>query len=226
MSIKSTVSGVKSTPSTTRIKLDKRMWRKVLVFGASGAWGWLDPEGGGWVDRLKRFYWTGERGVPMIYNLSISGSTTSSTLKRVENEIRPRKPDVVVFALGTNDAHYKESRENFFVEFEEFKQNLKTLVTIAKKFNVNVVFVGPTRVDEEKTKPWVHAEDEYWENKDIERYSDAIKRFCKENNTPFIELIDALDKNDLHDGLHPNIEGHKKIFEKVKDELEKLGYIQ
>jgi lysophospholipase L1-like esterase len=34
-------------------------------------------------------------------------------------------------------------------------------------------------------------------------------------------MTDLLSNDDLYDGLHPNSEGHRKMFERIKDNLVK-----
>ena len=67
--------------------------------------------------------------------------------------------------------------------------------------------------------PW-HPEISY-KNKYIKQFNGIVKQVCKENDINFIEILDKLSKEDLKDGVHPNSEGHKKIFEIVRDFLVK-----
>jgi len=55
----------------------------------------------------------------------------------------------------------------------------------------------------------------------IEKYNKTIEKFCQQNNIPFCPMYDLLNDNDLADGLHPNAQGHKKMFEQIKNFLEK-----
>jgi len=42
---------------------------------------------------------------------------------------------------------------------------------------------------------------------------------CEENNVLFLDIFGLLENNDFEDGLHPNAEGHNKIFQKVRNFL-------
>jgi len=66
--------------------------------------------------------------------------------------------------------------------------------------------------------PWLN-EEEFYDNENIVKYNAVIKKISNNNNLPFIDLLDLLKVDELDDGLHPNSEGHKKMFEKVKDFL-------
>ena len=86
-------------------------------------------------------------------------------------------------------------------------------------FTKKVIFIGITSINESKTTPIPWNTDAFYENKDVKKYDQAIKDFCKKNNLPFIEMYGLLDKDDLDDGLHPNSAGHEKMFKRVKDFL-------
>ena len=42
---------------------------------------------------------------------------------------------------------------------------------------------------------------------------------CKDSKTKYIPMQDILEKEDFIDGLHPNKNGHRKIYEYVRREL-------
>jgi len=200
--------------------------KKILVFGDSIGWGAFDYEYGGWVERLKTKYFKtfeGEKSIG-VYNLSVSSNTTKGVLDRIEkevekfNEIEPDKY-VFLFAIGSNDPLYVNTKDDVWVPFDEFKENLGKIIEVSKKFSNEIIFTGLMIVDENKTKPW--SEDEFWENEDLKKYNDAIENMCRENDLDFIPLWDVLEKEDLSDGLHPNASGHEKIFKRVDEHLSK-----
>ncbi len=67
--------------------------------------------------------------------------------------------------------------------------------------------------------PW--DKDKSYKNENIEKYNGIIKSICKDKNIYFIEIFEkwvvSNYKNLLEDGLHPNSDGHQKIFDIVKD---------
>ena len=54
-------------------------------------------------------------------------------------------------------------------------------------------------------------------------YEEILKNVCKEQKLPFIELMSKFMDNNfkalLTDGLHPNTEGHRIMYEEVKKYL-------
>ena len=52
-----------------------------------------------------------------------------------------------------------------------------------------------------------------------------MKDICKENNIPYLDIFGLLDSGDFEDGLHPNTNGHEKIFIQVRNFLTKNGWL-
>ena len=201
------------------------MPKRIFVFGDSIAWGSTDLQGGGWVDRFKIFFRNYAGRFNQVFNLAISGRNTKKLLDRIkfETEIRRSSSDrkyIVIIALSVNDACFHKSLNNFQIPIKEYKELLKKLVQEIDKIADDIVFIGQTNVQDKKTNPWLHQDGDYFlKNEDIKKYNSVAKNFCEENNLPFIEMFDLLNNEDLEDGLHPNAQGHEKMFQRVKDFL-------
>jgi len=199
---------------------------KILVFGDSITWGAFDTEMGGWVERLKTHYFTMRPEVKYyVYNLGISSNDSLKLSEFLEldiNKINEIEQDyyIFVFSIGSNDCRYIGSKENMFVSKEDFKKNILKIISIARTYSNKIFFTGFTSIDESKTKPW--NESEYWEEEDLKDYQVILEDICNKENIWYINLHGLLLKEDLHDGIHPNAEGHRKIFERVKEELNKI----
>ena len=108
--------------------------RTLLVFGdsLSAAYG-LSPEQG-WVhllgERVKRsgLDWR-------VVNASISGETTAGGLRRLPEDLKRHKPDLVVIALGANDALRGQPVQGI-------KSNLEQMVRLARTARAQPVLVG------------------------------------------------------------------------------------
>ncbi len=194
----------------------------VCVFGDSIAWGAYDPEHGGWVTLLRN-YIEGEwerLNDKSAYNLGINGETTASLLPRFEIEFKSREPEIVVFALGTNDSCFWNIGGKQLVPIEEFKKNLLDLTCLAKKYTNKIVFVGLTPIDEKVTHPFDN-ENTFISVETI-KYNYAIQKHCSQHHLVFVDLASHLTIQDIDDGVHPNSAGHQKIFEVVKLVVEKM----
>jgi len=204
---------------------------KILVFGSSEAWGAFDEEGG-WADRLKKYFLKEKmnsrysKDLKDVYNFGLTTTDTQSTLKILKDkmeiieEVCPSEY-IFIFSIGKNDARGVGEKSNRKIKIEDYRNNLMEMINIAKNYSDEIFFLGYSIVDEEKTKPWKNAKD-FWENKNLEEYEERLRDICNSKGVHYIKIRDVLSKNDLHDGLHPNTEGHRKIFEKVKTELNKF----
>lgn len=207
----------------------------IFFFGDSitfGAW----DEQDGWAERVKNdiqkkiisshfayYHHTFQLGVP--------ADNTTTLLKRFEQEIKPRllgdeANNTIILAIGINDAQsYKDTTKGNSIPYDDFQKNLAHLLQIAQKYASTIMFVGLTPVDESKVNfmPWMV--DTTYKNIMVAKYNDGLKEFCKINDLPFVDLFDEWFgsdyKNLLIDGLHPNTDGHEKIYNKVKQALEK-----
>jgi len=190
------------------------MKKKICIFGDSITTGAFDIEQGGWVARLKNYFWQNDYAVA-VYNMGVSGDSTDDLLERFKPESIARDPNLIIFAIGINDSQYVNSKDNPRVSLDKFQKNFQKLSDQAKKFTSDIIFIGLTNVDEAKTMP--RKMNIYFDNENINQYNSAIRSFCEENKFSFVDMLDLLDKDDLGDGLHPNSIGHKKMFGRIKD---------
>lgn len=198
----------------------------ILVLGASEVWGAFDDYGG-WVERLKVFsnkkYLSDYNHYSPVYNLGISGDTTGHMLKRFEFEIKERlkeeKNALIILSFGGNDISLIGPEKKLRVAYEESEKNIKAILEKSQEISNTVIVKGPHKIDEKRTNPVVWDKDLSLNNSDGEKYNELIKKVCRECGIHFIDMFDLLANEDLLDGVHPNTEGHRKLFEKVKDYL-------
>lgn len=199
----------------------------ICIFGASTTWGACDLEKAGWANRLTMSLASKSDYDIEIYNLGVSGNTTNDLLERFNAEAKARHPSLIIFSIGDNDSVYIASKKTQDVPIEQFESNLQELVKRAKKFTDKIVFLGGKKVDESQTTPIPWLTDYHYTNENIILYDKKIKEVAEKNNVFYLRMFDLLDiKNDLDDGLHPNAQGHQKMFERVKDFLEKNKLVE
>jgi len=192
----------------------------ICVFGASITWGAFDTEKGGWVDRLKIYFFNQEdENYASVYNLAVSGATTEDVLKRFDVDCEARRPNIIIFSIGNNDSQFIKSQNKTQTSIEKFRKNLDNLLEKASKYAEKIVFFGLTGVEEEKTMPVYWNSDAFYSNENIRQYDSIIEDFCRDKNLKYISLKGILEEGDWEDGLHPNAKGHEKIFEKIKPEV-------
>jgi len=155
----------------------------------------------GWVDLLRQYLEEKYKDDFInVFNLGINGNTSSNVLKRFENEALVRNPSSILFAVGINDTKDYNPKQ--------FKANIEKLIGIANKFSQDITFVGLVLGDWQGEDPF---------NRDrTTKYNELIKEVTKQKECKFIPLQDILYPEDFMDGLHPNDQGHKKMFEVIK----------
>lgn len=203
---------------------------QILIFGDSITYGFWDKQGG-WVNRIrmwidtKNMEWSGFYF--RIYNLGIDGNTTDDLLFRFDKEVISRIEEqtktIIIFAIGINDSQFINKSKKLRIPQNKFENNLKKLISLSTKYSKTIIFIGPNPIDEKKVDPMPWAKDRSYKNEYIKKYGEIIKKVCFEKNIYYIEIFDEWMKFDykklLEDGAHPNSEGHKKIFETVKNFL-------
>lgn len=200
-----------------------------LFFGDSivqGAW----DEEGGWATRLTNFIHNSTvlsdfKEYHLAFNLGISGDTTSDILDRLESEILARQDDEIsiVFGIGVNDSQYFIDEQEFKTSPEQFENNLEKIIEISKTYTDKITFIGLLPVDDTKTDPTPWTPGKSYKLENVEIYNEIIKKICDKENCLFIDVLTTFLNKDykqlLIDGLHPNTEGHKLLFELIKNRL-------
>lgn len=194
------------------------MGKRICVFGSSIGYGHNDDEGGGWCDRLKAYYFKNKKNVS-VYNLSVSGAMSKDVVERFSVEYGARRPEVVLIAIGLNDSIFDQNTNKYKISLENTKKNIEQLVLMTRKNNNMIIFIGLTSVNEKLVSPVPWAKNLSYNNEDIKKYDNVIKKVTKNSNVPYCYMYDLLQDEDLDDGLHPNAQGHKKMFERVKNFL-------
>lgn len=191
---------------------------RIAIWGDSITYGASDSEKGGWVNRLKVSLGNDDEDV-RVYNVGISGDRTYDVIDRFEVECERREPDVILFAIGTNDSQHEENYENVSTSLDKFRENLQWLVDSARKYSKQIGFVGLTKVDESKVVP--SGGGRGYDNESMKKYDAVVKDVCEINGLPYLYMYDLLDDGDLVDGLHPDSGGHEKMFLRIRDFIKK-----
>ena len=155
----------------------------------------------GWVELLSQYLEEKYQGdFVNVFNLGIGGNTTKDVLERFEAESSARKPTNIIIAVGINDTKFYTSKD--------FKVNLEKLIGLAKKVTSEITLVGLVLGN------WKG--DEPFSNKKTTDFNNVIKEVAASKGYKFIPLQEVLKPEDYMDGLHPNNQGHSKMFEVIK----------
>lgn len=199
---------------------------RVVALGDSLVYGYGDPVGGGWVERLRRHWMSTEGEGHVLYNLGIRGDRVFQVAERLEQEYRYRGelknhvPDLIILSVGINDSPRLGRRDGrLFTDLETFQKQISDLLDQAQQL-CPVIFVGMAPVDEAKM-PFLDCF--YFNHIDQYRFKEATKQACKSRQIPYIDIFEMWmarggDWVRAHlggDGLHPNVEGYQALYNDV-----------
>ncbi len=200
--------------------------RKFVALGDSLVYGYGDPDGGGWVERLRRTWMLGMSGAPVLYNLGVRGNTVRGVAERLEvefrhrGELRNRCPDAILLSVGVNDsARLGNPHGRNVTASAEFEQALGELLERAMALGP-VLFVGMVPVDESRM-PFLDCF--YFNRDDQNRYRLLTRQACEQRGIPYLDVFERWTTRGgawyqpllLGDGLHPNTAGHQTLFREI-----------
>jgi lysophospholipase L1-like esterase len=215
-----------SSPRSPLFPIQPSQPLRVVALGDSLVYGFGDPERGGWVEQLRRWWMSPETGGHVLYNLGIRGDRTQQVAQRLEGEfrqrgeLRNRVPDLIILSVGANDSpRLGRTNGRNYTEFDEFVTETETLLDRSRQL-CPVLFVGMVPVDEAKM-PFLDCL--HYTHADQHRYKEAARQACQQRQIPYLDLFDRwMARGDTwwrqrltSDGLHPNTLGYQSLFEDV-----------
>lgn len=213
-----------SSPQASQTPIGQPL--KIIALGDSLVYGFGDPERGGWVEQLRRWWMSPDSGGHVLYNLGIRGDRVQQVSQRLEvefrhrGELRNRVPDLIILSVGTNDSpRLGRFDGRNYTNFEEFEPQIDHLLSRARQL-CPVLFVGMIPVDEAKM-PFLDCF--YYTHADQRRYKEATRQACQQHQIPYLDLFDRWmargetwrQQRLTSDGLHPNPLGYQALFEDV-----------
>ena len=213
-------------PSLQPFRQTLRSPLKLVVLGDSIIYGFGDPEGGGWVERLRRQWMSPDSPGHVLYNLGVRGDGVKQVQERVEQEFRHRGelknrvPDAIILSVGVNDsARLGRPNGRNFIDFDNFQQEVANLLDQAQRL-CPVLFVGMVPVNE-ASMPFLDCF--YYNHTDQYRYKEATRLACSRRQIPYLDIFDTwiARGNDwcfnhlCKDGLHPNVAGYQALLQDV-----------
>ncbi|MBZ8181646.1 GDSL-type esterase/lipase family protein [Oscillatoria salina] len=216
-----------SAPSSVFIRSVSRSHPlKIVALGDSIIYGYGDPEGGGWVERLRRQWMYPESPGHVIYNLGIRGDGVARVSQRLQHEfatrgeLRNRLPDLIILSVGVNDSpRLQRPNGRLYTDFNLFQEQINQLLDEAQNL-CPVLFVGMVPVDETKMP---FGDCLYYNHEEQYRYKEATKSACLKHNIPYLDIFDIWMSRGQSwrisrlyaDGLHPNVRGYQSLLADV-----------
>jgi lysophospholipase L1-like esterase len=199
---------------------------KIIALGDSLVYGYGDPEKGGWVEQLRRWWMLPDSAGHVLYNLGVRGDRTKQVAQRLEvefrhrGELRNRVPDLIILSVGVNDsARLTRANGKNYTDFAVFESDIASLLEQAQQL-CPVLFVGMVPVDEAKM-PFLDCF--HFNHVDQYRYKEATRIACSKRQIPYLDIFDQWMKRGetwrckhlSEDGLHPNTLGYQALLEDV-----------
>ncbi|ACK70208.1 lipolytic protein G-D-S-L family [Gloeothece citriformis PCC 7424] len=204
----------------------KKQPLRIIAIGDSLIYGYGDPAGGGWVERLRRQWMSPDSSGHALYNLGIRGDRVCQVLERLEPEYRYRGefrnqfPDLIILSVGVNDTP-KVGHENgrHLTDFMTFQGQIHCLLQQAREL-CPVLFIGMVPIDEKKM-PFLDCL--YYTHQAQYRYKEATKQACFKYNIPYLDIFDLwMSRGEtwrenllMNDGLHPNELGYQALLQDI-----------
>jgi lysophospholipase L1-like esterase len=197
--------------------------KRIVAVGDSLIYGYGDPEGGGWVERLRRRWLQPETPGHALYNLGVRGDCVQRVSQRLHHEfsnrgeLRNRTPDQVILSVGVNDsARVGKPDGRPYTDPEAFQRHMATLLDQAQALGP-VLFVGMVPVAPERMP---FAEVLFYDPAHQRRYRDLTAQACGDRRIPYLDVLDLwLGRGEgwwrsrlSSDGLHPNVAGYEALL--------------
>lgn len=197
---------------------------------------------GGWVDLFKRdlhqkMYGSENLGeMHEIYNLAVPGAVISDLAKRCTVELQTiRKPErqlIAIVQLGANNAKAVGRPNNFTSTPEQYEKEATAFLQRICELCDDVICLGMRPMDQQKVMPIYKDKEKggkvYFPNDRIAKFEKIIDKVARKFDIKFVPLFEEALQSDpnakllWNDGIHPNDEGHRLLYEKVKQSVNDL----
>jgi isoamyl acetate esterase len=155
---------------------------KIVFFGDSITQAGVKK--GGYIDRIQT--WVNQKSLQNKYELvgaGIGGNKVYDLYLRVEDDVLAKDPQMVVIYVGINDVWHKTT-SGTGTDLNKYE---KFYIALIKKFqakNIKVAVCTPTVIGEKK-------DDTNPQDKDLNIYSDVVRKLAAEYNCTLIDLRKA-----------------------------------
>lgn len=195
----------------------------ICIFGDSITWGPRLPFRVAWANLLRNHLEKNTDNLYSLYDLGIDGDTTKKVIDRFDVEAKSRSPEVIIFNVGTNDSLFRGTEDNPETTINNFELNMQILIDKARTYTDKIMIVGLVKGNDILTTPLIQSTTKkHYTKLRIKMYNSKLKEIAHKNKLVFVDINEKLKDEDFDDGLHPNINGHLKIFEVASIELDRL----
>jgi lysophospholipase L1-like esterase len=155
---------------------------KIVFFGDSITQAGVKP--GGYIDRIQSSI--NQKGLQDKFELigaGIGGNKVYDLYLRLEEDVLSKKPDIVIIYVGINDVWHKSSLGTG-TDLPKYEKFYIALIRKLQAKKIKVFVCTPTVIGEKK-------DDANPQDKDLNVYSDVVRKLAAEYSCPLIDLRKA-----------------------------------
>jgi lysophospholipase L1-like esterase len=197
--------------------------RRIGALGGSNVHGQGDPQGGGFIGRLRAWH-EARDPANRLFNLGVGGDRVREMAKRAFLETEARRLELILLYPGFNDIRRLGSPGARRTDLSEYRGVLSDLAAGLSK-SARVVLLTGIPIDEARTCPCLGSY--YFVEQDAAEFSRATCELAAELGLPCFDIFGEWQKKParrelLADGLHCTPEGHALLAEELRDFLLRL----
>lgn len=183
------------------------------------------PEASRWTARLAFLLEEHFPGKFDVYNKGIGGNTTALALDRIQTDVVPLMPAIVLIEFGINDAYVYPWCLAPRASLKDFQTNLQEIVRQVSQAGKPILILNHPVTDsilhyQGNKKPLKH---------NLRRHNEAIRKIAQAKRVPLIDLPLLMRKRKVElksfhaeDGVHLSPEGNRIYAEMIFDELKRI----
>lgn len=179
--------------------------RLVMVVGDSLSNGHGIERHEGWVALLQERLAHRRQGFQVV-NFSLNGATSFVGRSRIRDQLELNRPDIVIVALGGNDAILR-------LPLEKVKDNLDAILAELQSRNIKTLLVG-LRIPEKYDRLYAEAF--------AVMYVTLADKYGVVLVPHLMEGVLGIEQYMQRDGVHPNMLAQPRMLENVWPRLERL----
>ena len=201
----------------------------IICFGDSITSAKDFAEGDRWPTILQFTLNAWRPGKYKVYNRGIGGNTSAQGLERVEEDVLPYLPGMLLVQFGFNDSNIRPWSQVPRVGVEDYRNNLREFHRIAAIHQSECVFIINHLIARNGETHRMPNGETY--NTNFAPYNEAVKQVAERLNAPTIDLPQIMQAQNVSvdslvsdDGLHLSVEGNHlyagMVFEGLKHLLQ------
>jgi acyl-CoA thioesterase-1 len=163
-------------------------------------------------------------GEHKLYNRGLGGNTTAQGLERMNDDVLPLLPGLLLVQFGFNDANMRPWSQTVRVGLEDYERNLREFHRIATVHQSQCVFIVNHSIVRDQAEHRMPDGRTYQDM--FAPYNKVVRRVAQDLQTSAIDLPNSMRQRGIaanamvsQDGLHLNVTGNHLYAEMVFEAL-------